>query len=271
MQSVPSADGEGAVGSRGGGVVLLGGDGPSTRIVYHALRREFSPLHVVLEAGVPRSQLLRRRVKTLGPLTVAGQLLFMGTVLPRLRRSGERRIEEIRRQYGLNDTPIEGPVHRVPSVNSEEARAFLREIDPVVVVVNGTRIIGRKTLDAVSARFINMHAGITPLYRGVHGGYWALAEGRPELVGTTIHFVDEGIDTGTIIRQATFSVSREDSFATYPYLHTAAGLPILVDAVRAALQGTLRPQEGSLDLPSRLRSHPTLWEYAYPRLTRGVR
>jgi folate-dependent phosphoribosylglycinamide formyltransferase PurN len=252
-------------------VVLLGGDGPSTRIVYHALRREFSPLHVILEAGVPRGQLLRRRVKKLGPLTVAGQLLFMGAILPRLRRKGARRIEEILRRHGMDDAPIDAPVHRVPSVNSEEARALLREIGPTVVVVNGTRIIGRKTLEAVPARFINMHAGITPLYRGVHGGYWALAEGRPELVGTTVHFVDEGIDTGTIIRQATFTVGPEDSFVTYPYLHTAAGLPILADAVRAALQGTLRAREGAAELPSRLRSHPTLWGYLHRRVSAGAR
>lgn len=269
MPSAPPA--ERAVESSAGGVVLLGGDGPSTRIVYHALRREFSPLHVIVEAGVPRGQLLRRRVKTLGPLTVAGQLLFMGAVLPRLRRSGARRIEEILRQHGMNDAPIDGPVHRVPSVNSDEARALLREMDPTIVVVNGTRIIGRKTLDAVPARFINMHAGITPLYRGVHGGYWALAEGRPELVGTTVHFVDEGIDTGTIIRQATFTVGPEDNFITYPYLHTAAGLPILAGAVRAALQGTLKPLEGAGELPSRLRSHPTLWEYLRRRVAAGAR
>jgi methionyl-tRNA formyltransferase len=117
----------------------------------------------------------------------------------------------------------------------------------------------------VGAPFINLHAGITPLYRGVHGGYWALAEGRPELAGTTVHLVDDGIDTGAVLAQACFRAGPADSFATYPYLHLAAGLPHLLDAVAAALRGALRPQPHPA-LPSRLRTHPTFWQYARMRL-----
>ncbi|HYR08003.1 MAG TPA: formyl transferase [Longimicrobium sp.] len=249
-----------------GRVLLLGGDAESTRIVFHALDRRFPGLSVVLEPPVPRRQLLARRVRRLGVATVAGQLLFMTVVLPRLRRAGAARVEEICREHGLDRTPIpEDRVCRVPSVNSDAAREALRRADPAVVVVNGTRIIGRQTLAAAAAPFVNLHAGITPLYRGVHGGYWALAEGRPELAGTTVHLVDEGVDTGTVLAQARFTPGAADSFATYPYLHLAVGLPPLADAVAAALEGDLRPRPHPA-LPSRLRTHPTLWQYARTRL-----
>lgn len=257
-------------GARPGRVVLLAGDGPSTRVVYHHLVRDFPELRVVLEDGVPASQLLKRRMKTLGPLVVLGQVLFMGLVGRRLRRSAGPRVADIYTRFGLSDEPIAGPVVRVPSVNSEEARQALREMQPSVVVVNGTRIIGARTLAAVKVPFINMHAGITPLFRGVHGGYWALAEGRPELVGTTVHLVDEGIDTGNVIEQATCEIGPGDSFATYPALQLAAGLPLLTRAVQATLDGSLEPRARH-DLPSRFRSHPTLWGYLLRRLTRGVR
>lgn len=253
-----------------GRVVLLGGDGESTRIVFHALARRFPGLTVVLEPPVPRRQLLARRVRKLGPATVAGQLLFMAAVLPRLRRAGQARVDEICRAHGLDRAPFpEDRVVRVPSVNTDAAREALRRLDPAVVVVNGTRIIGRQTLGAVPAPFINLHAGITPLYRGVHGGWWALAEGRPELAGSTVHLVDEGVDTGTVLAQATFVPHPADSFATYPYLHLAVGIPPLADAVAAALRGELDPRPHPA-LPSRLRTHPTLWQYARTRL-RNVR
>jgi phosphoribosylglycinamide formyltransferase-1 len=249
-----------------GRVLLLGGDADSTRIVFHALEARFPGLHVVLEAPVPRRQLVARRVRKLGAATVAGQLLFMTTVLPRLHRAGAARVDEICREHGLNRAPIPTDrVHHVPSVNSDAAREALRRLDPAVVVVNGTRIIGRQTLAAVAAPFINLHAGITPLYRGVHGGYWALADGRPELAGSTVHLVDEGIDTGTVLAQACFTPGPADSFATYPYLHLAVGVPALADAVAAALAGELRPRPHPA-LPSRLRTHPTLWQYARMRL-----
>ena len=89
---------------------------------------------------------------------------------------------------------------------------------------------------------INTHAGLTPRHRGVHGGYWALAEGHPELVGTTVHLIDEGIDTGAVLGRAHFSPTRRDSVATYPYLHLAAGLPLLAEQVQLTLRGGMPVQ-----------------------------
>ena len=210
-------------------------------------------------------------MKKLGIRTVTGQVLFMAFAQLWLERRAARRIAAIEKTYGLDTSPIAAAPIRVPSVNSEEARAALNRLDPQAVVVGGTRIIAKATLGAIDAPFINLHAGITPLYRGVHGGYWALAEGRPELVGTTIHLIDAGIDTGNVIAQPTFDIARDDSFVTYPYLHTAAGLQPLLDAVRQALNGSLAATANPLRLPSVLRSHPTLWGYALTRIRRGVR
>ena len=78
---------------------------------------------------------------------------------------------------------------------------------------------------AIDVPVINIHAGVTPRYRGVHGGYWALREGRPGLAGSTVHLVDPGIDTGGILAQATFTAGDADSIATYPLLHLACGSP----------------------------------------------
>ena len=52
-----------------------------------------------------------------------------------------------------------------------------------------------------------------------------------------MHLVDPGIDTGGVLAQATFAVTPTDTIATYPYLHLAAGLPLLGDQVDRALAG----------------------------------
>jgi folate-dependent phosphoribosylglycinamide formyltransferase PurN len=141
------------------------------------------------------------------------------------------------------------------------------------VVVNGTRIISSRVLDSISCPIINTHAGLTPRYRGVHGGYWALAEGRPEEVGTTVHLVDSGIDTGRVLARACFDTSPADSIVTYPYLHLAAGLPLLIDSVRTVLGGQqLAPiDDNPRSVDSRLFTHPTLWGYLRLWAARGVR
>jgi methionyl-tRNA formyltransferase len=250
---------------------MLAEDGPSTRMIWHALRGRWADVPVILEAPVSPLALLRRRVRKLGPATVAGQLAFRAAIVPALAAAAARRRRNIVREHRLDESPIDGEVIAVPSVNDPEARAQLRRLEPAVVVVNGTRILGPETLGCVAAPFINTHAGITPFCRGVHGGYWALADGRPDLVGTTVHLVDAGIDTGKVLGQATFRPTPEDSFATYPVLHTAHGIPLLLEAVAAALEGRLAPRAPITDAPSRLRSHPTAWGYLWRRAIRGVR
>jgi len=255
-----------------GPVVLLAGPGPTTNIVHRALLGAFPDVIAIIEKGVPRRQLARRRVVRLGYRAVAGQMLFMVLAVPLLTVQGRRRVGEILAAGGLDASPVPG-AQDVDSVNSDAARHLLQRAQPAVVVVNGTRIIGKQTLGSVDAPFINMHAGLTPRYRGVHGGYWALADGRPDLVGTTIHLVDTGIDTGPPLAQVTFRVDGRDSFTTYPYLHVAAGLPLLVDCARALADGN--PIERQVvdtgDDTSVLRHHPTLASYLVNRYRHGAR
>ncbi|MGH9178431.1 MAG: formyl transferase [Acidimicrobiales bacterium] len=268
-----SANGSGAPGGRGARVVLLATRCPAADVIYHALRAAVGPLDVVLEQRVPRSQFLRRRVRRLGLRTVAGQVLFMATVVPVLERRGRRRSAEILELGDLRLAPIPEVYAEVQSANSDEARALLQELGPSIVVVAGTRILSKATLACVDAPFVNLHMGITPCYRGVHGGYWALAEGRPDMAGSTVHMIDAGIDTGAVLRQATFKPEPEDSFVTYVFHHLAVGVPILVETVQDMLADHTwsPPSTNGTGGESRLRTHPTLWSYLATRRRMAVR
>lgn len=145
---------------------------------------------------------------------------------------------------------------------------LLRERKPGVVLVMGTRLIAQATLLAAEAPFVNYHAGITPKYRGVHGAYWARATCDAANCGVTVHVIDAGIDTGAILYQERISPGPADNFSTYPYLQLAAGLPLLARAGKDALEGDLAPL--TVDLPSKLWSHPTLWGYFAAGFGRGV-
>jgi folate-dependent phosphoribosylglycinamide formyltransferase PurN len=268
--------------SRPARVVLLAGPGDTTDIVANYLSdllaaptRTLGPparLDVIVEESPSRSRMARRRARRVGWTTVVGQVLLVVLVLPGLRRRGRRRIDDIVAGAGLSTAAVAG-THRVTSVNDPATVDLIRSLDPTVVVVNGTRIIAGTVLDAISCPVINTHAGITPRYRGVHGGYWALAEGRRDLVGTTVHLVDPGIDTGGVLARAYFAPGPHDTIATLPYLHLAAGLPLLGAEVTAVLDGK-KPSPLVEDVPpggSRLYLHPTVWGYAYRRLVRRVR
>jgi methionyl-tRNA formyltransferase len=157
-------------------------------------------------------------------------------------------------------------------VNDDRTISLLADLHPSVVVVHGTRIIATPVLKSLDCPILNVHAGLTPRYRGVHGGYWALAEHHPEWVGTTVHLVDPGIDTGGILGQVTFAVTDKDSIGTYADLHLVHGLPLLAAQVEKVLEGgTLEPVAASIAPGSYLRYHPTLWGYIRRRWSSGVR
>lgn len=248
-------------------IVILAGDGDSTWIVHNALREQFDISAVIVERAAPALEILRRRARRVGWPTVAGQVAFI--LFARLTRGfSEARRNEILREHGLSGAPTT-EVTRVESANSRAVIEMLQSLDPRVVVVNGTRILSAEVLASVDAPFVNMHAGITPMYRGVHGCYWALANRDPGHAGVTIHLVDNGVDTGAVIAQAVVQPSRSDSYHTYPTLQIAAGLPLLVQAVSDALEGRLRTFEAEGE--SRLYYQPTIGRYALNRLRRGVR
>ena len=88
-------------------------------------------------------------------------------------------------------------VSRVRNINDE--LELLRELDPDIIVVAGSRIINKKLVREFRSRIINFHTGILPKYRGLYSECWAMYNNDYKNVGTTIHKLDEGIDTGEII------------------------------------------------------------------------
>jgi phosphoribosylglycinamide formyltransferase 1 len=249
-------------------VVLLARRGDSTWYVFNALRGRVDIGAVILEAPVSKIRMVKTRARRLGWISALGQVAFMAASRI-LRWESRNRFAEIERSNKLSAIPATGvEIIDVPSVNDAETISILRRLQPRVVLVNGTRIISQKVLTAIDAVFINMHTGITPKYRGVHGGYWALYNGDRENAGVTVHLVDAGVDTGKILYQERIDPGPLDNFWTYPLLQTAAGIPLLARAVEDALANRLTGKEGVH--PSHQYFHPTLLQYLLAR-TRGIK
>ena len=238
-------------------IILASRDELSYLLINH-LAQKFTIAQVVFEAAHTR-KMLRYRLKKLGAWVVAGQLAFL--VIDRLLIRGQSRPKIRRLLKGHDASAPDGrlPILEVESVNGPEVTALLTEHKPQVVVVTGTGIIAKRVL-ALAPTFINIHVGITPRYRGVHGGFWAVYEGQPELAGTTIHRVDPGVDTGAIIAQVPISVEADDTYRTLPVKQYLAALDAMTNAVQAALDGKLSTCERS-DLESKQWYSPTPVEY----------
>jgi len=253
-------------------LVVLASPGQSTDILVNTLWDGVSQdIWILLEPPQSKWALLRGRAKRLGWGAVLGQLLFMGCVLPVLRRRAAARLAGIHQQLGLRADPLPAErVTQVVSVNAAETRAHLQRLAPDAVVLSGTRIVKADTLQAAQAPMLNIHAGITPAFRGVHGGYWALWTGQSQDFGATLHMVDTGVDTGAVLTHVRPEPTPQDSFVTYPLLQLGAALPALVDVLKALRDGAPLPDPVPVEGAGQQWYHPTIWEYL-SGLWRGVR
>ena len=72
-----------------------------------------------------------------------------------------------------------------------------------IYVVFGSSYIKGELVDyLVKQKAINIHAGVSPYYRGTDCNFWALYDDNPHLVGTTIHMLSKGLDSGPMLYHA---------------------------------------------------------------------
>jgi methionyl-tRNA formyltransferase len=121
------------------------------------------------------------------------------------RRMGEEIIEA----SGLPSGRIfDGALLRQP-----ETIAAIKALDPEIgVSVFFGYILRPQLLDIFPKRCLNIHPALLPFNRGAYPNVWSIVDGTP--AGVTIHYIDEGVDTGDIIAQAEVPIEPIDTGAT---------------------------------------------------------
>jgi methionyl-tRNA formyltransferase len=93
------------------------------------------------------------------------------------------------------------PLIRVGSINSDEAFEFTQQQRPDLIVVSGTALVKSKMLSLKpSIGIINLHTGLSPYIKGgPNCTNWCISTGQYNMIGNTIMWINEGIDSGNII------------------------------------------------------------------------
>jgi methionyl-tRNA formyltransferase len=116
-------------------------------------------------------------------------------------------LKQLAEKYGINFI-----THK--NINSED---FLNRIRKhrcdLFVSMSFNQIFRKRLIQHPKLQTINCHAGKLPFYRGRNILNWALINDEKEF-GVTVHYVDDGIDTGDILEQHVFPISDEDDYAT---------------------------------------------------------
>jgi phosphoribosylglycinamide formyltransferase-1 len=175
--------------------------------VGHTVRGRGGALRVVVLAS-GSGTLLQAMLDDLGPSV---EIVAVGTDRPceALERAARAGVAVFREDYNPD---------RVAGYDREGWNARLAAQigtwDPDVVVSAGfMRILGTGVVTRFRGRIINTHPALLPSFPGAHAVSDALAYGVT-LTGSTVHIVDDGVDTGPIIAQRAVPVIRDDTEET---------------------------------------------------------
>ncbi|MDP3738124.1 MAG: formyl transferase [Hyphomonadaceae bacterium] len=249
------------------GLIALVGDAPHAWTMVNALRKRFGDFWIIVEKGEPASTFWARRRKILGAAAVAS-MQAAALAAKVTRPLSVARLAEL--HAACDETPVTGFTRMdVDSLNSDEAINRIRLLKPKAVFVASTGILRKPLLEACGCPVVNYHSGVNPAYRGINGGYFALANGEPEHFGVTLHLVDLGVDTGPVLATNRIQPAANDNLQTYMALMAAKSQELVVETMARVLAGEAKPLPKST-LPSNQYYAPTLGQYLSNGLKRGV-
>lgn len=140
----------------------------------------------------------------------------------------------------------------VPSINAETTRAYFTQNPVDLVCLMGTRILNRKTLQAIEksgAKVINVHSSDPALVRGGPVVVWEILKGQ-NAITITIHEVLAELDAGAVYAQETVPIQWSHSLAATVAKTMQAAEPVVIalfeNIIHAIQKNTLQPRSFAL-------------------------
>ena len=87
------------------------------------------------------------------------------------------------------------------TINDTDVVDEILELSPDLLICYGSSIIKSELVEKYSGKFLNVHLGLSPYYRGSGTNVWPIINNEFEYIGATFMYLDSGIDTGEVIHQ----------------------------------------------------------------------
>jgi methionyl-tRNA formyltransferase len=130
------------------------------------------------------------------------------------------------------------PLVQPKNLKNREFFEWIKDRNPdLLVLVFVTQFVAKEVIDLATHGGINYHPSLLPKYRGGSAIAWAIINGETQ-TGVTIHYIDEGVDTGDIIIQESVPIDPDDTTITLYYNKLfPLGVKLVAEAVRLIREG----------------------------------
>jgi len=207
---------------------------------------------------------LWKRAKRIGFRKVLDEVLFRAWWTLSRGLSDARALRKLMDQTQRQLPPAyrRPPVHRIDNINSDAGRQVLHDLKPDVCVLMVHPILSKKTFSIPRLGMLVFHPGVTPEYRGPHSAFWAVMNNEFWGIGWSLLRVDEGIDTGPVLAQASCTSvdPLHDTHIIMQHRSHVDGMPHVADVLRRLERGE-QPRVEMINRRSTNYTHPGLTEY----------
>ena len=226
-------------------LLILCGRSPRHLYLANRLCEAGRPLAIVHETGVHWD--LRKIARSLKPANLLRKVWRKLRDRPRYAGGAEARYFFGAATPSLNRSDL---VFEVPHINHPDLVALADRLQPDIIAVFGTSLIGGPLLRCGRLGLLNLHGGLSPEYRGADCTFWALFNGEPDKVGCTLHFINAGIDTGSLIAQVSPPITAVDNELTLFWGGVKASAEVYAEVLdrleRGERLGAEQPNKGHL-------------------------
>lgn len=143
------------------------------------------------------------------------------------------------RKHGIDALFIDPKKYNSRQEHEDE---IIRKLDAcgisLIVLAGYMRLLTPHVISRFKNRIINIHPALLPSFPGTHG-YKDAWDYGVKISGCTVHFVDEGCDTGPIILQAVNEILPDDTFETFQARGLKTEHRALPEAVKLFCEGRL--------------------------------
>jgi len=168
-----------------------------------------NPRVIIITKGVSR---------IVGPIVEKHNVVGIIEDAPRKKQKVEKSnfLRILERVYAIFKTPYKTlklyseekdiPYFFMSNGNCQNLEKWIKELKPdILVVYTMSRLLRRNIFDIPKYKTINLHPSLLPKYKGPNPWFWSYFN-KDNIGGVTLHYIDEGEDTGNIIYQEEYSI-----------------------------------------------------------------
>jgi folate-dependent phosphoribosylglycinamide formyltransferase PurN len=129
------------------------------------------------------------------------------------------------------------PIFHCGNINDEACRCFIEKLNPdLIISAYFSQILKRSIIALPKVGVLNIHPGWLPAYRGAMAYFWVLKNGC-DRGGVTVHWIDDGVDTGKLLARRSFQLKPNATQETVLMYTAVIGASLIRLVVRRLLAG----------------------------------